>query len=178
MVIFMNIKIIKVGYLKCNCYILEKGDNVLVIDPGDEYDKIKQELGSKNVIGILITHHHFDHIGCIDNVLKDYNTEVYSYDNLEEKEYEIGAFKFNVIYTPGHGEDCITFYFKEDNIMFTGDFLFYDTIGRCDLEGSNYQKMLESIDKIKQYNQDITIYPGHGINSTLGREFERNPYFN
>ena len=45
-----------------------------------------------------------------------------------EKEYKLGEFKFEVIYTPGHKEDSITFYFKEENMMFTGDFLFYDTI--------------------------------------------------
>ena len=174
----MNIKIIKVGYLKCNCYILEKDDNVLVIDPGDEYQKIKEEIKDKNVLGILITHHHFDHIGCISNIENDYNTSTYSSDNLEEKEYQLGEFKFEVIYTPGHKSDCVTYYFKEENIMFTGDFLFYDTIGRCDLKDSDYGEMLKSIEKIKKYSKDIVIYPGHGRNSTLGREFLSNPYFN
>lgn len=174
----MNIKVIKVGYLKCNCYILNKGNNVLIIDPGDEYPKIKDEIKDRNVVGILITHHHFDHIGCISDIENEYNTKTYSFDNLEEKDYQIGEFKFEVIYTPGHNNDCVTYYFEEEGIMFTGDFLFYDTIGRCDLEGSNYQEMLKSLDKIKKYSKDIVIYPGHGRNSTLGREFERNPYFN
>jgi len=174
----MNIKVLKVGYLACNCYILKKDNKVLVIDPGDDYDKIKQELDDKEVLGILITHGHFDHVGCIENIVNDYKVEVYSYDNLEEKDYEIDCFKFKVIYTPGHSIDSICFYFEEDNIMFTGDFLFYDTIGRCDLEGGDYKVMLKSIEKIKQYNRSITIYPGHGIKSTLGREFLENPYFN
>ena len=174
----MNIKIIKVGYLECNCYILEKNNKVLVVDPGDDYDKIKEELKDKEVLGILITHSHFDHIGCIKDIVNDYKVEVYSYDNLEEKSYEIGCFKFNVIHTPGHSPDSICFYFEKNKIMFTGDFLFYDTIGRCDLEGGDYQVMLQSIKKIKQYDKEITIYPGHGIKSTLEREFKYNPYFN
>ena len=174
----MKIKNIKVGYLKCNCYILESDNNVLVIDPGDEYENKKKELGAKKVKGILITHNHFDHIGCINNIVNDYKTEFYSFNNLEEKGYEIGDFNFDVIYTPGHSKDSITFYFKEEKIMFTGDFLFYDTIGRCDLEGGDYRAMLQSIEKIKHYSEVITIYPGHGPKSTLGREFERNPYFN
>lgn len=173
----MIIKVIKVGYLKCNCYVLEKDNDVLVIDPGDEYFKIKDEISGKNVVGVLITHHHFDHIGCINDLENEYNTKIYSFNNLEEKEYEIGKFKFEVIYTRGHSDDCVTYYFKEDNVMFTGDFLFYDTIGRCDLEGSNYDEMLKSIEKIKKYSKDIVIYPGHGKNSTLGREFLENPYF-
>ena len=174
----MNIKVIKVGYLECNCYLLEKDNKVLVIDPGDDYNKIKKEIKDNKVLGILITHSHFDHIGCVNNLIKDYQVEVYNYQNTEEKEYNIDNFKFNIIHTKGHSKDSITFYFKEENIMFTGDFLFYDTIGRCDLEGGDYNEMLNSIDKIKQYSKDITIYPGHGRISTLEREFLNNPYFN
>ena len=88
-----------------------------------------------------------------------------------------GPFTFNIIYTPGHSADSITFYFKQNNIMFTGDFLFYDTIGRCDLEGSNINKMKESINKIKRYSSNIIIYPGHGKSTTLDREFNKNVYF-
>ena len=174
----MNIKIIKVGYLECNCYIIEKNNKVLIVDPGDEYDKIKPNLKSKKVLAILNTHNHFDHIGCIKDIVRDYNVEVYSFDNLEEKEYEIEDFKFSVIFTPGHTPDSICFYFKKDKVMFTGDFLFYDTIGRCDLKDSDYGEMLKSIEKIKKYSKDIVIYPGHGRNSTLGREFLSNPHFN
>lgn len=174
----MNIKNIKVGYLECNCYILEKDNNVLIIDPGDDYEKIKEEIKDKNVLGILITHHHFDHIGCIKEIENEYNVKIYSFNNLEEKEYQIGNFKFVCIYTPGHSNDSVTYYFKEDNVMFTGDFLFYDTIGRCDLEGGNYGEMLKSIENIKKYSKDIVIYPGHGRDSTLEREFLNNPYFN
>ena len=54
--------------------------------------------------------------------------------------------------------------------MFTGDFLFYHTIGRCDLETSNINDMLTSLNKIKEYPDDITIYPGHGKESNLGFE--------
>ena len=62
--------------------------------------------------------------------------------------------------------------------MFTGDFLFKGTIGRCDLVGSNISAMEDSINKIKDYDDDIVIYPGHGMKSTLGVEKETNPYFN
>jgi len=175
--ILMKIKNIKVGYLECNCYILEVGNKVLIVDPGDEYDKIKKELEGKEVLGILNTHSHFDHIGCIDDLVRDYDIEVYNYENLEEKEYSIGPFRFEVIYTLGHSVDSITFYFKKEKVMFTGDFLFYDTIGRCDLEGGNFDVMKESIDKIKKYNFDIIVYPGHGIKTTLEREFKNNSYF-
>lgn len=173
----MKITNIKVGYLQCNCYILEIDNKVLIVDPGDEYNKIKKELTKKEVLAILNTHSHFDHIGCIKDLIKDYNVEIYSYNNIEEKEYNIGPFTFEIIYTPGHSPDSITFYFKEEKIMFTGDFLFYDTIGRCDLEGGNFNAMKKSIQKIKQYDSDIIIYPGHGIKTTLAREIKKNIYF-
>ena len=73
--------------------------------------------------------------------------------------------------------DSITFYFRNDKIMFTGDFLFKETIGRFDLVGSDYNKMLDSIFKIKKYDDDIVIYPGHGNSSILGYEKKNNPYF-
>ena len=174
----MKINNLKVGDLQCNCYILEINNKVLVIDPGDEYEKIKHELNNKEVLGILNTHNHFDHVGCIKNIIEDYKVNLYNYNNLEEKEYNIGPFCFEVIYTPGHTTDSITFYFKEDKVMFTGDFLFYDTVGRCDLEGGSFDTMKKSIEKIKNYDRDITIYPGHGRETTLKREFTNNPYFN
>ena len=173
----MDIKIIKVGDLKCNCYILNIDNKVLVIDPGAEYEKIKKELVNKEVLGILLTHNHFDHVGCIFDIMRDYHTKLYDYNSLKEQSYAIGPFNFEVIFTPGHTPDCISIYFKEENIMFTGDFLFYDTIGRCDLPGSDFNEMKQSIEKIKKYNPSITVYPGHGIKTTLEREFNNNIYF-
>ena len=57
------------------------------------------------------------------------------------------------------------------------DFLFYHTIGRCDLEGGSFEEMLDSIAKIKKYNRNIVVYPGHGKETTLGEEFDNNEYF-
>ena len=81
-----------------------------------------------------------------------------------------------MIYTGGHRNDLVTYYFYEDDIMFTGDFLFKECIGRMDLEYASYLEMMKSIEKIKKYNDDIIIYPGHGEESTLGYEKENNSY--
>lgn len=183
----MNIKKIVVGDLMENCYLIIKDNDVLIVDPGDEYPKIKKELNNLNVVGVLITHAHFDHIGALNEVLSDYDVPLYYYNinnelahndliNLEEKEYVINDFKFKCVYTPGHRNDLMTFYFYEDNIMFTGDFLFKGTIGRTDLEYGNYEDMLKSIDKIKKYDEEIKIYPGHGEDTTLKEEKENNMY--
>lgn len=173
----MNIEIVKVGNLRCNCYLLEIDNKVLVIDPGDEGEKIISKIGDREVSGIVITHYHYDHIGAIDEISDKYNVLVYDKNNMLEGINQIDNFKFEVIYTPGHKEDLITIYFKEDNCMFTGDFIFRDTIGRCDLPGSNISDMKKSIDKIKQYDRNIIIYPGHGDKTNLGYEIENNLYF-
>lgn len=173
----MKVDIVRVGYLKCNCYILNIDNKVMVIDPGDDYNKIKPYLKDKMVVGILITHRHFDHIGAVKNIYDEYKCNIYDYSCLKEKNYNIEGFNFEVIKTPGHAGDCLCYYFKNDNIMFTGDFLFKGTIGRCDLPESNQELMDKSIEKIKEYSDDINIYPGHGDSSNLGEEKKFNPYF-
>lgn len=160
----MKIDRIIVGPLETNCYILSNNNECLVIDPGDEYHKIKKVIGNKKVLGVIVTHYHFDHIGALCNFDKSL---VYDKSNLKEKEYNIGSFKFEVIYTPGHKEDSITIYFEKDKIMFTGDFIFKNSFGRTDLDGGSRMDMINSLKKIKRYEKDIIIYPGHGETTFL-----------
>lgn len=187
----MNVNKVRVGYLEENCYFLTKDNDLIIIDPGDEFDKLNNIIKNHkyNLIAILITHAHFDHVGALNELVSTYKVPVYynnvnneiTYDkliNIEEKEYEINNFNFKVIFTPGHRNDLVTYYFYEDNVMFTGDFLFKESIGRVDLEYASVIDMKKSIDKIKKYDDNITIYPGHGESSTLGHEKKNNYYFN
>ena len=172
----MKIDCVKVGRLRCNCYILECEGQVLVIDPGDEFDKIEKVIGSKKVVGVIITHHHNDHDGAVEEVVNRYRCKVYDRYNLVEGINDIGNFKFEVIYTPGHRNDLVTYYFYEENIMFTGDFLFKGVIGRTDLEYSSFNDMKKSLIKIYKYSDDIIIYPGHGESSNMKNEKNNNYY--
>ena len=172
----MKIEIVKVGELECNCYLLDIDNNVLIIDPGDNSDKIISSIGNRNVVGIIITHYHFDHIGALDNIVDKYKVKVNDIKNMNEGSNKINKFNFEVIYTPGHKEDAITIYFKEDKVMFSGDFIFRDTIGRWDLPGGDIDEMYESLNKIRLYDKNITIYPGHGDSTTLGYEIDNNIY--
>lgn len=171
----MDIKILKLGELETNCYLLFDDDEVLVIDPASEINKIKKEIGKRNLVGIIITHYHFDHIGALDELKETYNTKVYDYNNLDN-ENEISKFKFKMIKTPGHSDDSITIYFDKDKIMFVGDFVFKNTIGRTDFETGNVIKMKQSIEKLKKYD-DVVIYPGHGESTTLDYEKKNNYFF-
>lgn len=157
----MNVKILKLGSLKTNCYILEKNGEAIIIDPASDAELIMDECRDYKVVGILVTHHHFDHVGALEELEKRYNLEHNIHNN---------SFNYEIIRTPGHASDSLTFYFKEESIMFTGDFLFYHTIGRCDLETSNINDMKESLKKIEKYPDDIIIYPGHGRSTILGEE--------
>lgn len=166
----MEIKTVKVGWLETNCYIIKSGNECLIIDPGGEPDKIIKEINNLKPIGIIITHYHFDHVGALEDIKNKYNIPVYDINNLEEKEYKIGNFDFEVIYTKGHHNTCITIYFKNEQKMFVGDFIFKDGIGRTDLEDADADEMIKSLNKIKQYPDDIMIYPGHGDITRLGDE--------
>ena len=157
----MKITTIKVGDLATNCYLLEKNGKVLIIDPGDDFSLIKSKIESKHVVGCLVTHFHFDHIGALEEVL--------SYYNLEVNKVTAPDFVFETIETPGHTFDSKTFYFKNEKVMFTGDFIFKSSIGRTDL-GGNDKDMVYSLNLIEKYADDIAIYPGHGPSTNLGQE--------
>ena len=175
----MDLKVIKVGYLEENCYIISL-NKTIIIDPGDEADKIIKYLKDNNLDldAILITHHHDDHIGALNDVLEYKNVKVYDDSNLKEGTHDISDFNIEVIYTKGHTSDSVTYYFKDYNIMFVGDFIFEGSIGRMDLPTGSIIEMKKSLDKIKKYDKNITIYPGHGDETKLGYEIENNYYFN
>lgn len=170
----MKIEKVITGPLEENCYILSIKDKVLVIDPGDDYEKINKVINNRIVEAILITHNHFDHTGAL-SYFKD--IKVYDYNNLEEKEYNIDSFNFKVIYNPGHTTDSVSYYFEKEKVLFSGDFIFYESIGRCDLPTGSISDMRKSINKIKKYPQDIIIYPGHGNSTSLKHEINNNIYF-
>ena len=174
----MNIRIVQNGNLFENCYLLEKDNKVLIVDPGSEFDKIDSFIDGSEVLGILITHRHPDHIGALDECVNTYKCQVYEKLNLEEQTYNVGPFSFNVIFNPGHTPDSVTYYFYKEHMMFVGDFIFEGNIGRCDLEGGNMEEMMKSIQKIKSYPDDTTIYSGHGEFTKLGHEKRKNYYFN
>ncbi len=172
----MDIRTVIVGPLSTNCYLLINGNDCLVVDPGDDYHLIVEAIGNLNVVGVLLTHSHFDHIGALKEIEDKYQVKVYSRENLEEKEYKIGSFIFDVIYTFGHTDDSVTYYFKSDKAMFVGDFIFKESIGRYDLPTASYEEMKSSLKKIKTYSDDIVIYPGHGEKTTLEYEKKYNVY--
>ena len=171
----LNVLCIVNGYLDENCYIIHNSSEALIVDPGSEVDKITNVINKLklNVVGILITHYHFDHVLILDEIKKIYKDAIIV-DFNSEKDIKIKSFKFEKINNYGHTLDSVSFYFKKDKIMFTGDFIFRDSIGKYDIE--NEDIMYESLKRFKLFDDDIIIYPGHGDSSSVGYEKKHN-YF-
>lgn len=160
----MKIEKIPVGCLQANCYIVTKNDKSILIDPGDEGEKIKDFCKNKNVVEILVTHNHFDHIGALKDLEEYFQLQA----NVRS-----AYFDYEIILTPGHTRDSKSFYFKDDLVIFTGDFLFKGTIGRTDLPTGSEADMINSLEKIMEYPNELIVYPGHGDSTILGKEKEK-----
>ena len=169
----LNILCIVNGYLGENCYIIHNNKYALIVDPGSEGNRIINEIDKNNleVVGILITHYHFDHIGALDELKDNYNCIIVDYKNRVNK---IKDFKFEIIENYGHTMDSVSYYFKKDKLLFCGDFVFKETIGNYDIE--NEYTMFDSLEKFKKLDKNIVVYPGHGEKTTVGYEINNNPY--
>lgn len=192
-----------------NTYLIYNEKNeCLIVDPSIGYEAINKVIVSYNftVVGILVTHGHYDHLFSVDFFVEKYNVDVYcsknciSYFNdsnknlsitsqnspreviLETKpklaldKFKIRDFNIETIKTYGHTKTCVTYII--DDLCLTGDFLFKGTVGRTDFADSSIGSMTESLKKISKFSLTLTVLPGHGEVTTLGNELDNNPYFN
>lgn len=204
----MILETVCVGQMQVNCYILAGKSNspCIIIDPGDEENKIRRALEKYKLKPHLIinTHAHIDHIGCDDKfdvpiyihredlaLLKDPQLNLSNFLNssysirsniktLKDKEIiELDGIQLEVIHTPGHtpGGICLLMKKPDNKILFTGDSLFCQGIGRTDFPGADSELLIKSIkDKLLKLSDDTVIYPGHGASSTIGEERRNNPF--
>ncbi len=170
----MQIKKLIVGPLETNCYVLIKDKSCLVIDPAADYKKIKEAIAGYKLEGVLVTHYHFDHVGALTDIIRDYSVNIYNYRTLGIKKTK--NFSFEVKATKGHNNDCVTFIFEDD--LFVGDFVFKQGIGRTDLPGGDDQTMQNSLEWFKSLEKDYQVYPGHGPSTSVFKEKKENPYLN
>lgn len=195
----MEITTIKVGILQTNCYILSKNGKAIIIDPGAKAERILTAIGSQEVIAILLTHAHFDHIGAINDLMTHLSCPIYLSEEdvplLSDpqlnysfpkrfiinsktlpypKKLSLSDFQFEIIETPGHtdGSVCLII----DDFLFSGDTLFMQSVGRTDLKTGNPTKMKQSLRLIKALNHNYIVYPGHDDQTTLFEEKKHNIY--
>ncbi|XOB40954.1 MAG: MBL fold metallo-hydrolase [Candidatus Nealsonbacteria bacterium] len=172
----MKIKHLVVGELKANCYLLVSENELAIIDPGDEAERILNEIKQLKASPkqIIITHCHPDHILAVPEVKKQTNAKILIHEKekqfnncqadefLKEKDkIKIGNVLLEVIHTPGHtpGGICLL----GNNFIFTGDTLFENGYGRTDLPGGSDEQMQNSLKRLSALlKPNMMIYPGHG----------------
>lgn len=184
----------------------DKTKKAAVIDPGGDADKILKLIQEKDfdLEYIILTHGHGDHIGAVEEIknktnanilihkddeylIKDANKNLSSMMSCPDVELEadkllndgeiikLGELEIKVIHTPGHTPGGISL--KVDNMLFTGDTLFANSIGRTDFEGGSYDQIISSIkNKLLIYDDSTKVFPGHGPSSTIGTEKKGNPF--
>ena len=197
----MEVKVLQVGPIGTNCYILEdeKARAAAIIDPGDEAGRILQviEDDGVDVKYILLTHGHYDHTTAVPQLHKALpQAEIYIhradangagsqlfplagqipdlkfYD--EGDTLALGDMTIQVLHTPGHSKGSVTL--KVGDVLFCGDTLFAGSCGRTDLAGGSYAEIMASLKKLGQLPGDYHVCPGHDVTSTLERERRSNPF--
>ena len=83
---------------------------------------------------------------------------------------------YEILDTPGHSRGSVSFLFREQGLLFSGDVLFADGIGRTDLPGGDAPTLVRSLQRLLTLSDETRVYPGHGPATTIGRERKRNPY--
>ena len=150
-------------------WVIQSGSDISVIDPGDASPVIELiNINKLNLVDILLTHHHFDHVGGTLELKKQINGKVYGpAGNIEGIDIHVSEsdivktldYEFSVLETPGHTLDHITYVEKQKNLVFCGDTLFSGGCGRV-FEGT-FEQMHNSIQKLNQLNPETLIYCAH-----------------
>ena len=186
----MSLKIQPMGDYQTNCYIITVDGKDFIIDPGVGATKwVMQNV--QNPIAILNTHGHFDHVWSNKEVSEELKLKIYTPkdDNFmlekdpygfgmtsshadvlvePDQEFELAGVKIKFHHFPGHTPGCSAI--EIDEHLFSGDFIFRNSIGRTDFPFSSPIQMKESINKILKWEKDIRIYPGHGDATSLNSE--------
>ncbi len=207
----MKIETITVGALEENCYLVidETTNRAVLIDPGDEPERILEALHASGAAleSIWITHAHFDHVGGLAGVLRAHPVPVYMHPldtplyaqavdsalrygirietppapdkgldkGLEEGDrVKVGSLELSVMHVPGHAPGHVAFY--NDRVVFGGDCLFAGSIGNTSVEYGNRETLNASLLRIVALGDDLVVLPGHGRETTIGRERATNPF--
>jgi len=189
----------------CYVVRTERGaSEAAVVDPGGDAAGLRLELAGSGAAcaAILITHGHFDHVGGVADLAEGTGAPVYmpagERDRLERyadfapvgvpgrpyapehlldggETIEVAGIEFECIAIPGHSPAHVAFH--AGGALFSGDLLFAGSVGRVDLPGADWDTLLASVRTLAdRYPPETVIYPGHGPQTTLGTELERNPF--
>lgn len=195
----MQLQTIPLGGYQANCYSIIEGDVLALVDPGDEAEKLlayiaKQE---KTLVYILLTHGHFDHVGAVVPLKEAFpDCQVYIHQGdgkgadpsmfpLGEKLEDLLYFKdgdvlpfgegdITVFETSGHSKGSVCLKYQDN--LFTGDTLFFGSMGRTDFIGGSYGEIMQSLAKLAKLPENTKVFPGHGESSSIAVEKRTNPF--
>ncbi len=203
----LKVEVVPVGQLQENTVILKNEDTkeAIFIDPGAEGKRLESLVDGYNVIGILATHGHLDHVGQVGYLKKRFNApfmmnkkDEFLTNNdifpgfasligatpcpkpdksLKEGDIiKLGDIDIHVLETPGHTPGGLSFYIPSYNLLIAGDTLFKGSVGRTDLPGGDSNQLKKSLEKLMQLPEDTRVICGHYQDTTIGEEKRTNPY--
>lgn len=191
----------------CYLLINEETKELVIVDPATCPDYLVSHIKSNGYTpkAILLTHAHFDHVMGIDGFVKEFEIPVYlheeekkilgapqlnlsgvfgvsySYSKVEclvdEQILELAGFQFKVIHTPGHTAGGCCYYEEAEGVLFSGDTLFYQNVGRTDFPTGSMSTLVRSIkEKLFCLPDDVMVYPGHDDVTCIADEKVYNPF--
>jgi hydroxyacylglutathione hydrolase len=200
----MKISMFTGGFVQTNGYLVETTDGNFLIDAPEGVTEWIEQRGVR-VDHVLLTHQHYDHVmdaaalkaaGAKLYAFADYSQELtlesparswgmpisvppYQIDQrfVMKEPLKVAGLEISLAHVPGHATDSVTFYLADHGIVFSGDTLFADSIGRTDLPGGSHQQLLDGIAKhLMTLPKETKVFPGHGLSTTIGAEAAGNPY--
>lgn len=191
----------------CYFALNQETKELLIIDPADQPERIFQKVAQMEgtPVAVLLTHGHFDHISAAEAVRDRYDIPVYACPletemlwepsvNMTQyygrpvsmkadkmpsdlEVFEAAGFKVQMIFTPGHTKGSCCYYFKDEDVLFSGDTLFHGSVGRTDFPGGSSAQIVESLHRlVDALPEDTAVYPGHDTSTTIGYEKRYNPF--
>jgi len=209
----INHYVVSMVQTNCYIVINVETRECFIIDPGASGKQLAEKIRQDNLtpVAVLLTHGHFDHAGGAKPLAEEFGIKIYAHeaeaDTLhdpqknvswmvgtketydadvflkDEEVINLAGFEVKVLHTPGHTEGGCCYYIAEEGVVFSGDTLFAQSVGRTDFPGGSMSQIVRSIQKkLMILNEpgnlenDIMVYPGHNDPTTIETERMENPY--
>lgn len=183
------------------------GGSIVVVDPAGDAARLLAAIGDSDVAAVVLTHGHFDHLGAADEVrratgaplavhradapwitspagtgglLFGFDASAAEADRLLDDGDAVvaGGLTLRVLHTPGHTPGGICLLAEREGHLFSGDTVFAGSVGRTDFPGGDARALARSIgERLSPLPDDTVVHPGHGPDTTIGRERRVNPFF-
>lgn len=191
----------------CYLAMNTKTKEALIIDPGDSAKRIAEIIKEEGVtpVAVLLTHGHFDHAMAAEELAGEFQIPIYAHEKEQEtletprinlsgmigqsltfhadnyvKDGDVlnlAGFEIKVLHTPGHTLGGVCYYLEKEKVLFSGDTLFCQSVGRTDFPTGSSSTLIRSIkEKLMPLADDINVYTGHEDMTTIGMERKYNPF--